>query len=185
MKTVVNFKRVVYPLRIFEVGFSEFPAMVGIVMEGKGTVLSVHSYSRYVDEGAFVDIAEELAEDFPVYGVRSSENSGELLGDFYEDSFEDIDGGKNGYINPRNLESLEPPFYVIGGLVSECVPGTIESVLKSGEEAYIVEEGVFERFEDKFLTYGEMNASEQSFSDIFRNLNDLGAPSVRTDEFLY
>jgi len=152
-------------------------------MDGEGTILSVHSYPRYVDEEAFLDVAEELSEEFPIYGVKSSGSSSELVGDFYEDSFEDINNGRNGYISPKHLESLESPFYVVGGLVSECIPGAAESVLRSGEDAYIVEEGAFEKVGDGFFTYEDMSSSDQDFSDIFRNLNELGVPSVNSYDF--
>lgn len=150
----------------------------------EGTVLAVHPYPRYVDEEAFEEVIEELDEEFPVYGVEASNSSSELVGDLYEDTFEDIDGGKNGSFDPGNLEGLDEPFYITGGLLNECVPGAIETVIRSGKKAFLVEDGSYERFEDEFMTYRDMLESEEDYSDVFRNLYMLGVETVEVDDIV-
>lgn len=150
-----------------------------------GTGLAVHGYRRYVDEEAFREAGVELSEEVPVYGVESSNFSGELIGDFYEDTFEDIEGGRNGALSSRHLEDLEGPFYVFGGLVNECIPSTVYSVLSSGEEAYVVEDAAFEEVaEGEFMTYEKMQSSGEDFSDVFAQLNRLGATTVNAEDIL-
>lgn len=117
-----------------KVCFFSFARHIGFKMNREGSILSVHSYPRYVDEEAFLDVAGELSKESTIYGITSSGSASELVGDLYEDSFEDISNGRNGYVSPKHLESLESPIYVVGGLVSECIPGAVESVLRSGED---------------------------------------------------
>ena len=150
----------------------------------EGTGLAVHGYGRYVDEEAFREAGVELSEEVPVYGVEASNISGDLIGDFYEGTFEDIKGGRNGAVSPRHLEELEGPFYVFGGLINECIPGTVESALRSGEETYVIEDASFEEIEDEFITYGAMKASEKDFEEVFANFYRLGASTVELDDLL-
>ncbi|MFB6174887.1 MAG: hypothetical protein ABEJ87_02835 [Candidatus Nanohalobium sp.] len=62
----------------------------------EGTGLAVHGYGRYVDEEAFRDAGVELSGEMAVYGVKASNFSDDLIGGFYEDTFSDIPGGRNG-----------------------------------------------------------------------------------------
>lgn len=149
-----------------------------------GTGLAVHGYGRYVDEEAFQKAGREISEEVPVYGVEASNTSGELIGSFYEDTFSDVPNGRNGAVSRGNLEDLEGPFYVFGGLVNECIPGTVYSLLRSSEEAYVVEDASFEKVENDFMTYEEMLESEEDFSDVFSNLDRLGASTVKMEDIL-
>ena len=150
----------------------------------EGTVLAVHPYPRYVDEEAFEDLMEDLEQEFPVYGIEASNSSTDVIGDFYEDTFEDIPNGKKGSFDPRHLEGLEEPLYVTGGLVSECVPGAIETVIRSGNDTYLVEDGSYEKLGDEFMTYRDMVDSSEDYSDVFRNLYMLGVERVESKEIL-
>jgi len=150
----------------------------------QGTGLAVHGYSRYVDEEAFRDAGLEIADEVPVYGVEASHKSQGLTGDFYEDTFGEIEHGRNGAVASDDLEGLEEPFYVFGGLVSECVPGAVYSVQKSGFEAYVMEDASFEKVEDDFMTYDEMKASDRDFGEVFDNLGWLGVPTLTLDELV-
>lgn len=151
----------------------------------EGTVLAVHPYPRYVDDEAFNQVIEDLSREFPVYGIKASNSSSEVTGDFYEDTFEDIENGKNGSFDPSHLEDLDGPFYVTGGLVSECIPSAVETVMGSGNEAFLVEDGSYEKFgEDEFMNYGEMVDSNEDYSDLFRNLYMLGVETVEADDIL-
>jgi hypothetical protein len=147
--------------------------------------LAVHGYGRYVDEEAFREAGVELSEEVPVYGVEASNYSRDLIGDFYEDSFSEIPNGRNGSVSSRHLENLEGPFYVFGGLVNECIPGAVYSVMRSGEEAYVVEDAAFEEVaEGEFMTYEDMQNSEEDFKDIFAQLNRLGALTLKMEDIL-
>lgn len=128
----------------------------------------------------------ELSGEFPIYGVEASNyNEESLIGDFYEDTLSEVENGRNGAISRGELEGLEPPFYVMGGLLHDCVPGSIESVMRSGYEAYLVEDASFEKFgKGDFLTYGEMENSNEDYSDLFQDLYMLGVETVELDELV-
>lgn len=155
-------------------------------MTDQGSVIAVHPFPQYVEEEVYRDVAEDLSEDFPVYGVEASNYSSEdMIGDFYDQSLEEVENGRNGAISSGDIEGLEPPFYVIGGLVHDCVPGSLESLMRSGHEPYLVEDGVFEKFGDEeFMTYAEMIGSDEDFSNEVRNLYMLGVEPVELDNLV-
>lgn len=150
----------------------------------EGTGLAVHGYGRYVDEEAFRETGIELSDEIPVYGIEASNRTEELIGDFYEDSFSDIPDGRNGAVSPKHLEDLEGPFYIFGGLINECIPGAVYSVLSSGEEAYVIEDSSFEEIDDEFMTYEELRESDEDFSDVFNQLYRLGASTTKLEDLL-
>ena len=76
-----------------------------------GTGLAVHPYSKYVDD-EFVELSEKVSDEMPVYCLEASNYSGELVGDFYEDSFSDVSGGRNGYMSSEVLDDFDEPFYI-------------------------------------------------------------------------
>lgn len=155
-------------------------------MSEQGSVIAVHPYPQYVDEESFRDTGAKLTDEFPVYGVEASNyNEESLIGDFYEDTLSEVENGRNGAIPEGELEDVEPPFYFIGGLLHDCVPGGMESVMLSGYEAYLVEDASFEKFDgDEFSTYSEMENSNKDYSDLFQNLYMLGVETVELDDLV-